>query len=91
MNHPKKTISYRDAMAATNREAAASMALAVFLCAYFAASIFLTVDSEIMIFGFPLWFMTGVVGGFLLSFVGVALLLKFVFRDMPLDAEEMKK
>lgn len=78
-------------MKATNREAAASMALAVFLCAYFAASIYLTVDSEVVIWGFPLWFMIGVVGGFLLSFVGVAVILKFFFQDMPLDAEEMKK
>ena len=78
-------------MAATNREAAASMALAAGLCAYFVASIYLTVDSEVLIWGFPLWFMVGVVGGFLLSFVGVAVILKFFFEEMPLDAEEMTK
>ncbi|MDY6273287.1 MAG: YhdT family protein [Selenomonadaceae bacterium] len=44
------------------------------------------VDAEI--FGLPLWAVLGTVGVWAFAIVGVSLLVRGVFRDMPLDDEE---
>jgi uncharacterized membrane protein YhdT len=45
-------------------------------------------DVELEIFGLPLWAVTSSIGVWLFAIVLVKLLLKFVFRDMPLDEEK---
>jgi len=42
---------------------------------------------DVMIFGMPLWFFVSTIGAFVLSVVGVMLLLKFVFVNFDLGDE----
>ena len=48
-------------------------------------------DNSIRIAGLPLWVVLGTLGTWAMALVIVALLLRFVFRDMPLDDEEARK
>lgn len=48
-------------------------------------------DSEIMIFGLPLWAVTGILGIWLLAIVLTFILAKFVFKDMSLAQPFDKK
>ena len=43
---------------------------------------------EMEIFGLPLWAVTSSIGVWIFAIVLVKILLKFVFRDMPLDDEK---
>ena len=47
-------------------------------------------DNSIRIAGLPLWVVLGTFGTWAMALVIVALLLRFVFRDMPLDEERQK-
>ena len=47
-------------------------------------------DRSIRIAGLPLWVVLGTFGTWAMALVIVALLLRFVFRDMPLDEERQK-
>ena len=58
------------------------------LFAGFGAANFL--DNSIRIAGLPLWVVLGTFGTWAMALVIVALLLRFVFRDMPLDEERQK-
>ena len=42
---------------------------------------------DIMVLGMPLWFFVSTIGAFVIAVVGVALLLKFVFKDFDLGDE----
>lgn len=42
---------------------------------------------DVMILGMPLWFFVSTIGAFVLSVVGVIILLKFVFKDFDLGDE----
>ena len=48
-------------------------------------------DNGIRIAGLPLWVVLGTFGTWTMAMLIVALLLRFVFRDMPLDDEEARK
>ena len=48
-------------------------------------------DSSIRIAGLPLWVVLGTFGTWAMALVIVVLLLRFVFRDMPLDEEKTRK
>ena len=43
---------------------------------------------EMEIFGLPLWAVTSSIGVWIFAIALVKILLKFVFRDMPLDDEK---
>lgn len=42
---------------------------------------------DVMILGMPLWFFVSTIGAFVISVVGVVILLKFVFKDFDLGDE----
>ena len=48
-------------------------------------------DGSIRIAGLPLWVVFGTFGTWAMALFIVTLLLRFVFRDMPLDDEERRK
>ena len=48
-------------------------------------------DNSIRIAGLPLWVVLGTFGTWAMALVIVTLLLRFVFRDMPLDDDERRK
>lgn len=48
-------------------------------------------DSGIRIVGLPLWVVLGTFGTWAMAMLIVALLLRVVFRDMPLDDEDARK
>ena len=48
-------------------------------------------DNSIRIVGLPLWVVLGTFGTWAMALVIVTLLLRFVFRDMPLDEEKTRK
>ena len=43
---------------------------------------------DAVVFGLPLWALTSSIGVWFFAIVLVKMLLKFVFRDMPLDEEK---
>lgn len=43
---------------------------------------------DVLVCGMPLWFFVSTIGAFVISVVGVAILLKFVFKDFELGEEE---
>ncbi|MBQ8412894.1 MAG: YhdT family protein [Lachnospiraceae bacterium] len=44
--------------------------------------------TDVMILGMPLWFFVSTIGAFIISVVGVIILLKFVFVNFELGDEE---
>ena len=71
------------------REAAATGLALAALIALWCLLGFGLADSQIMIFGLPLWALAGTLGIWLLAILLTAMLLKFVFKDMSLsDAKE---
>lgn len=86
---------YDEALRACSREAAATLAAAVAVTAFFWGTLYLSSPSKALFWGFPLWFMVAVIGGYLLSIVAVVWIVRRYFRDIPLDitpddAGEMK-
>ncbi len=43
---------------------------------------------DVLVLGMPLWFFVSTIGAFVISVVGVIILLKFVFKDFDLGGEE---
>lgn len=80
-------MSYREKLAAANREAKATFAAAAGIFIFFWLAIFLLRGSSVMAAGFPLWFWVAVPGGYLLSVVAVICLVKRVCCNFPLDDE----
>lgn len=76
---------YDDALAAVDREAAATLAAAVLLMIFFWGAIFLFEDDPRALWGFPLWFWTAVIGGYVLSVAAAAILVKRFFRTFSLE------
>lgn len=44
-------------------------------------------DMELMIFGMPLWFFVSTIGAFVISVLGVIVLLKKVFQNFDLGSD----
>ena len=78
-------MNYDKALRACSREAKATLAAAVAVTVFFWGSIFLFASSKTSFFGFPLWFMAAVVGGYLFSVASVVWIVKAHFEDIPLD------
>ncbi len=77
--------NYDEALRSCSREAAATLAAAAAVTAFFWGTLFLFSSSKASFFGFPLWFMAAVPGGYLFSIVAVVWIVKRYFRDIPLD------
>ena len=77
--------AYDRALAASHREAALTLGAAVLIMAVFWAAVWFLKDSSQTILSMPIWFMASCVGGYLLSVLLVWLLVRFVFKDVPLD------
>lgn len=54
---------YDEALRACSREAAATLAAAVAVTAFFWGTLYLSSPSKALFWGFPLWFMVAVIGG----------------------------
>lgn len=87
----QKRLSYKDAIRRSHREAAYTLAAALLLFLFFWCALFLTADSDVFLFGLPLWFWLSCVGGYLLSVVVVWFLVKKAFRHFELISDEDKK
>ncbi len=80
-------LSYKEKFAIMDREALATLVLAVIIVAFFWGAIFLLKDSGLFFFKMPAWFVVSCIGGYLLSVVGVIFLVKKVLVDFPLGDE----
>ena len=83
-DHP----SYKEKFAIMDREALATLLLAVIIVAFFWGAIFALKDSGLFFFKMPAWFVVSCIGGYLLSVVGVIFLVKKVLVDFPLSDED---
>ena len=72
------------------REAAATGLVLLLLILLWCALGFGLADSEVLIFGLPLWAIAGTLGICLLAIVLTYLLVKFVFKDMSLSQPFVK-
>lgn len=78
-------LDYAAKFARMDREAAWTLALAALICIFFWGVIWWCGDDPTTVAGMPLWFVLACLGGYLLSVVGVTLLVRLVFRNFPLD------
>lgn len=83
-------LSYSEKFKAMDKEALATLILALVITAFFWGAILLLKDSALMLFSMPAWFIVSCIGGYLLSVIGVIFLAKKIMVDFPLDdnAEE---
>ncbi len=79
------SMSYDDALRQCGREAAATLAAAVAVTAFFWGALALTMGSPLRLWGMPLWFLCAVAGGYLFSIAAVLWIVKRRFREIPLD------
>ena len=79
---------YKEAVRQSHREAFYTLVAALFLFVFFWASIYLCADSDVFFWGLPLWFWLSCVGGYVLSVVVVAILVKFFTRHFSLDHQK---
>ncbi len=87
---PTRKLSYREKFLVMDREALATFCCALLITLFFWAAIFCFGDSELSLLSFPLWFVLSCLCGYLLSIVGVVILIKryFVNFDLDEDAKE---
>lgn len=72
------------------REVKATMILIAIVAAWHIGFAFALDGIDILVLGMPLWFFVSTIGAFVISVVGVVILLKTVFKDFDLgdDADE---
>ncbi len=83
-----KKLTYQEKFIRTDKEARATFILSLVIFVFFFVSIFIFMDENIYILGMPLWFVLSCLGGYLISVVGVVLLVRFFMQDFSLDDEE---
>ncbi|MCI6531366.1 MAG: YhdT family protein [Mesosutterella sp.] len=81
-------LDYREKFRIMDREAAATLALAVIIMAFFWLAVFLLKDSAETLLAMPLWFTVSCIGGYLLSIAGVIFLVRRFFKDFDLGEEQ---
>lgn len=87
---PEK-LTYKEKFEAMDREAAATLGLAVAITAFFWLAIFLLKESGETLLSMPIWFTVSCIGGYLLSVAGVIFVVKRWFRDFDLDEDAPEK
>ena len=72
------------------KEVKATFILIAIVAAWHIGFAFLLEDIKMMVCGMPLWFFVSTIGAFVISVIGVVILLKKVFKDFDLgdEAEE---
>ena len=84
-----KLLSYREKFVVMDREALATFLCAVFITIVFWGAILFLGDSETFLLNFPLWFVISCLGGYLLSILGVIVLLKYFFVNFELSDDSL--
>lgn len=69
------------------KEVKATLLLFIVVAAWHIGFGFLLNGIDVLILGMPLWFFVSTIGEFVISVVGVIILLKFVFVDFDLGEE----
>ena len=69
------------------KEVKATLLLFIVVAVWHVGFGFLLNGIDILILGMPLWFFVSTIGAFVISVVGVMILLKFVFVDFDLGDE----
>lgn len=87
----KEHLSYKEKFIQMNKEAKATwivgaISFIVWLAGGF--GVYLLVGNTWTILGMPAWFVLGSFGCWFTGIIGVAYLLKFVFKDFDLDEDE---
>ncbi len=83
-----KKLTYKEKFIRTDKEAKATFILALMIFIFFFASIFLSMETNIYILGMPLWFVLSCLVGYILSVVGVVVLVRHFMQDFSLDDDE---
>ncbi len=69
------------------KEVKATFILIVIVAAWHIGFAFGLNGIDVLVFGMPLWFFVSTIGAFVISVVGVMILLKFVFKNFDLGDE----
>lgn len=69
------------------KEVKATMILIAIVAAWHIGFAFALDGVDVLVLGMPLWFFVSTIGAFVISVVGVAILLKTVFKDFDLGDE----
>ena len=69
------------------KEVKATLLLFIVVAIWHVGFGFLLNGIDVIILGMPLWFFVSTIGAFVISVIGVIILLKFVFVDFDLGAE----
>ncbi len=80
--------SYSKKFIQMDKEAAATAILSVIIFALFWLAIFIFKDSDATILMMPSWFVISCIGGYVLSVVGVIILVRFFMKNFNLDDED---
>ncbi len=83
----KNIDSYKDKFVQMDKEAKATLVLAIVITLFFWLSIFLLQNYTTTLFLMPLWFVVSCIGGYILSVIGVIILIKFFMKNFSLDDE----
>lgn len=78
-------VSYAEKFRLMDREALATIICALFITLMFWLAIWLLKDFHITLFKMPLWFTISCIGGYILSVVGVIILVRFFMYNFDLD------
>ena len=81
-------LSYAQKFKAMNREALATLVLAVIIAVFFWGAIFALKDSGEFLFSMPAWCVVSCIGGYALSVIGVIIVVRLFMADFPLDDRE---
>lgn len=84
----KKTLTYRDKFVEMDREAQATFVCALLITLIFWMAICCFGDSDLTVLSLPLWFVLSCIGGYILSIVGVLVLIKVYFVNFDLNKDD---
>ena len=68
-----------------DKEALYTLILSLVIFVFFWGAIFLLQNCQATLWQMPLWFVISCIGGYLLSVVGVAVLIKYFMKDIDLE------
>jgi uncharacterized membrane protein YhdT len=68
-----------------DKEALYTLILSVVIFVFFWGAIFILQNCQATLWQMPLWFVISCIGGYLLSVVGVAVLIKYFIKDFDLE------
>ncbi len=78
-------LSKKEKFKQMDKEAWATLMIAIVIFIYFWLSIFLFKNTIVYVFYMPLWFVLSCIGGYLLSCILVIILVKFFMKNFSLE------